>query len=116
MKKFLLFIALVLSVGIYAAAEMNTNTERIATNNMEEEVESAGKSVRCLVVFKVEDKAPDYFTWDLWKSTKSSNLYLGSYLHHYIVRRNQLKTYRGVNVSSYKYYAENYWERYYFNL
>lgn len=119
MKKFLLFIALVLSVGIYAAAEIRKNMDAIVIteNNAAEDYVKVASRVQCLVIPKGEGNVSTSFCDVYKKKNMSGAYYLEWYWNFYIpVYRNESSTYKGVNVSSYKYCAETKNDKYFFTF
>lgn len=116
MKKILVLLSLVISVSICATVNFKANTkaEIIATNGPTED--EFVKTVNALCIDNVEGTYEKESRAIYKKRNTCGGYYVWYNMREYPVVKNTLKTYKNVNVSSYKYYADCYWHRYFFNL
>lgn len=115
MKKFLLFIALVLSVGVYASVEIKENAkpENVSmTSNAGDYEFVCNLSCKCI---NIDTGKVSTVGGTLYKGVNTCGVY---YLvvagRKYNVYKNTLSTYKGVDVSDYNSYAQGDGWRYFF--
>ena len=116
MRKILVLLSLVISVSICATINFKANTKAkiIATNGPIED--EFVKKVNALRFDNVEGTYEKGSLEIYKKRNMSGGYYVWYSMREYPVVKNTLKTYKNVNVSSYKYFADCYWHRYFFNL
>ncbi|MBP5381358.1 MAG: hypothetical protein J6Y39_06500 [Bacteroidaceae bacterium] len=114
MKKIFVLLSLAICVSVYASINLkpDTKTETIATNSPFDGDEFVAK-VNGLYVF--DDGTYEKYPHQIYKN-KRVGYYVWINLEECPVCKNSLKTYKNVNVSSYKYYVARYGSRYFFNL
>lgn len=118
MKKLLLLLSVIVSISIYTISELNASSKTCITtfNGVSENYEKI-KQVQCLEIQKDNSKA----TTGYYNLYKGKNQCKGYYLESGFqifrpVYKNTSSLYKGVKVSSYSYYAEDNYYRYYFSL
>lgn len=114
MKKILFLLSLAICVSIYASTNLkqNTKAETIAVNGPLDGDKFVAK-VKALCIY--DDGKYETETREIYKKKNGSN-YVYVNFEDYLVRKNTFKTYKKVNVSSYKYYAECPGFTYFFDL
>jgi hypothetical protein len=113
MKKILILLSLTFCVCIYASKDLKVcqEAEAIAINGPLED-----EFVKKVNALCVENDGKYYkYEREIYKK-KNGNYYLYENFREYTLVKNTLKTYKGMNVSSYKYYTDCYYHRYFFNL
>ncbi len=116
MKKILVLLSLAICVSICVTTDLKADakSEAIATNGPTED--EFVKKVNALCIDNTEGTY-ERETREIYKKKNTCGGYYVWYnMREYPVQKNTLKTYKNVNVSSYKYYADCYWHRYFFNL
>ena len=119
MKKLLISMTLligmvagVMVLSSFTTPKQDTKAETMTTSTNLVYV----KDIKCLEIDNVEGTYK-MATRPLWKEENTCGVYyIGFNMDYKPVRANKNKTYKGVNVSSYKYYADCYWYTYFFNL
>lgn len=118
MKKIFLILSVIVPISIYTIVELKASPKTciITTNDVYDNYEKI-KQVQCLEIEKDNSKT----TGGYYNLYKGKNQCKGYYLEIGFtllrpVYKNTSTTYKGVNVSSYKYYAENDYYRFYFSL
>ena len=116
MKKFLLLLSVALCVSVYAALEIKANTKAEtveAINNASEKYEFVA-NVDCLVV-NIKSGTAGSRRLALYKGINTcGSYYLYFDQRYYPAYRNNLSSYKNVDVSDYNNYAQFFDCRYFF--
>ena len=115
----MLFIGIVFSVSIYATTEVRTSTDvNVITENRGDEIYVKVVSrVECKVIPKGDGYIGTSYCDVYKRKNMSGGYYLEWYWNYYTpIYKNTTSTYKGVNVSSYKYYAETNNDMYFFSF
>ena len=120
MKKILFFLGMVISISIWATTEVRTSTDVnvITDNRGDENYVKVFSRVECKLIPKGESGHIGTSYCDVYKrKNMSGGYYLEYYWNYYTpIYKNTSSTYKGVNVSSYKYYAETKDYMYFFSF
>ena len=120
MKKLLLLLmAVVVSVSVYPVVELRTSTkanEAIEISAEENYVKVISR-IECMEISK-EDGRITSGIYDVYKrKNMSGGFYLETgFLQYSPIYKNTTSTYKGVKVSSYKYYAETKYNKIFFSF
>jgi len=102
-------MAVVVSASVYATVELRTSTKanEVIEISAEEDYVKVFSRIKCMEISK-DDGLTTAGWYDVYKrKNMSGGFYLETgFLQYTPIYKNTTSSYKGVNVSSYKYYAE----------